>query len=440
MNKITYLLSAAVLSVTALLSIPQNSMAQVPKDITEFESHGIKVILRNTSVNDVVAAYLGFEGGLAYGETSNPTLAPLTANVLAQSGSKNYPKEKYQTELAKLSTSISGSGTLYNTAFSLRTIAPNFNKAWDIFSDLILNPAFDETEFKTSSKQLINSIKARASNPEGYTEFVLDSLWKGNSPLNRAPQVSDVEALSTGNLADYINKLKERSRMVLVVVGKVSRQDLESKLARFEALKQGTFKMAPMNKFAAMTSSQAHLMNRKLPTTYIAARFPAPELGTKDWWAARVLTQILNKRLFDEVRTKRNLSYAPGSYATGTHNNFFGEISLQSILPDSAISVVLRELQKLQTQLVPTQELEDAKAGRITTYFFILQTNLDQARNLYTNLIESGDWRNLFRVTEETNKVTATDVKRVANQYMHNLLFVTMGPEGAASQSKFKFN
>lgn len=417
-----------------------NSMAQIPTDVQDFTSHGVHVILRNTQANDVVGAYLGFEGGLAYGEASNPVLANATASVLAESGSQDNPKDKYRDELEKLSTSIGGSGDIYKTAYTLRTIAPNFSQAWDIFSDVILHPTFDTIEFRRLTKQMANGIAARATNPEAYTDFVLDSLWQGKSPLNRTPTVQDVQSLKVVDLARYYNQMKERSRMLLVIVGKVTRQEIENKLARFEAIPVGDFKMRPVDRFAEPTSSYSRFMTRQLPTTYVAARFPSAALGSKDWWAERIMMQILDKRLFDEVRTKRNLSYAPGGYATGTHGNYYGQITLQSILPDSAIGVVLNELHKLQTKPVGAQELEDAKAARITTFFYVMQTNLDQARNLFNNQMETGDWRNLFRVTDESAKVTAADIQRVADKYMHHLVFVTLGPEGAVSNTRFKYD
>jgi zinc protease len=434
------------LAFVGLVLLASSASAQVPSDITDFTSHGIHVILRNSNANEVVGIYLGVEGGLAYGETQNPAVAGLTTGVLTESGSDKYPKEVFRDTLAKLSTSIGGGGSIYSMNFTLRTVVPNLPAAWDIFKDLLTHPHYDMTEFQRQSQLAMNGIKGRTANPEGYTNFVNDSLWFGNSPLNKHSEVSDVKDLTPDKLGDYYHSIMQRSRMTLVIVGKVSRAEVDQMLAGLEEIPEGAFKYPPVDHVTPPSQSSAYLMSRQLPTTYFLARFSAPNIGTKDWWAERVLFQALDKRLFDEVRTKRNLSYAPGSYVTGTRGNMYGMLTLQSVLPDSAAAVVIAEIRKLQTTLLPKQELEDAKQSRITTFFYVMQKNLDQARNLYNNQMESGDWRSLFKITSETPKVTAADVKAVANKYMHHFLFTLLGPDKAtattqpATKSKYLFD
>ncbi len=433
-------LKTLALALITLSMVSITASAQVPDDVSDFTTHGIHVILRSTKANAVVALYLGIEGGLAYSETTNPAISGLTAGLISESGSDKYPKEMYRDTLAKLSTTIAGGGSIYNMTFALRTVRPNWDRAWNIFEDLLLHPHFDATEYQKQSQLAINGIRSRASNPEGYTDYVSDSIWFGNSQLNRSAEVSDVEGLSTEKLQQYFASQLMRSKMLMVVVGNVSRGDIEKKLSYLEPIPQGSFTLHPIDHITPASQSSAYMMTRALPTTYFLAKFSAPTIGSKDWWAERILFQVLDKRLFDEVRTKRNLSYAPGSYVTGTHGNMYGVITLQSVLPDSAAAVVMTEIHKLQTEPVPTQELENAKAARITTFFYVMQTNLDQARNLYNNQMESGDWRTLFKITSETPKVTAQDVMAVANKYMHHFQFTLMGPDGAATKSKYVFD
>jgi zinc protease len=369
-------LKTLALALVAVCGLSVSAKAQVPADVSEFTTNGIHVILRSSKANDVVAVYLGVEGGLAYGETANPVLSGLTAGLISESGSDKYPKESFRDTLAKLSTSIAGGGSLYNMSFSLRTVRPNWNAAWGIFEDLLLHPHFDATEYQKQSQLAINGIQSRASNPEGYTDYVSDSIWFGKSPLNRAAEVADVSGLSTQKLQDFYLTQFQRSRMLLVVVGNITRVDLERKLSFLGPIPQGTFKSGGVDHVTPADRSTAYVMTRELPTTYFVAKFSAPTIGSKDWWAERTLFQVLDKRLFDEVRTKRNLSYAPGGYVTGTRGNMFGVITLQSVLPDSAASVVMNEIHKLQTEPIPTQELENAKAARITTFFYVRGTSI----------------------------------------------------------------
>src|ERR1019366_8936587 len=141
------------LIVVSALFVSSVASAQAPNDVQDFTSHGINVILRTTSADQVIGAVLGFQGGLAYGETENTSLAAGTAALISQSGSDNYPKSAYRDSLAVLSTIIAGSGNLYQMSFTLRTIRPNFNSAWNIFADLLTHPHFDTLEAEKIREQ-----------------------------------------------------------------------------------------------------------------------------------------------------------------------------------------------------------------------------------------------------------------------------------------------
>src|SRR4051794_39455687 len=93
-------LTLLTVGVSLLLGVAFNdAQAQVPSDIVDFTSHGVHVILRNTQANDVVGVFLGIEGGLAYGETENASIASSVSRLISTSGSSMYPKVKYRDTL-----------------------------------------------------------------------------------------------------------------------------------------------------------------------------------------------------------------------------------------------------------------------------------------------------------------------------------------------------
>jgi len=157
------------------------------------------------------------------------------------------------------------------------------------------------------------------------------------------------------------------------------------------------------------------------------------------WWPERILYEILDKRFFEEIRTKRNLSYSPAIYANGDYSNFTTNISFQSILPDSATGVAFTELRKVQNELVPADELKNAKEGRITTYYYGTQQNLRQAQALYADQVEFGDWHLFFQIVPQTEKVTSEQVREAARKYLHHLTFVVLGPDGKSTREVYRF-
>jgi zinc protease len=414
--------------------------AQAPNDVQDFTSHGVHVILRTSHANQVIGAILGFEGGLAYGETDNATIAEGTSALITASGSDRYPKSAYRDSLAVLSTTIAGSGNIYHMTFTLRTIRPSFNSAWDIFADVMNHPHYDSLEADKLKEQALKAIEGRDADPESYSAFLADSIWKGTSKLNRVPTEEEVNKMTIADLQAYRNSQFQRSRMVLVIVGDVSRKEIEAKLAAFDALPQGNFGWPKIEKISPVTDGFKFIPKpADFPTTYVNMRAASTSMNESGWWAERVMIEILQARLFDEVRTKRNLSYSPGAYPNGTYSNFDIAVSLQSVLPDSASHVVFDELRKLQNIEVSPTDLRHAKEGRITTFYYVAQENLRQAQILYTDQVEGGDWRLFFKIVPETEKVTAPQVQEAAKKYFHGLSFVLMGPDGKSMRDVYRF-
>ena len=68
---------------------------------------------------------------------------------VATEASTGFPRERMRTELARMGTVIS-SGVNYDySALTLASTRPNFDRSWEIFTDVALRPSF--TRQKTSS-------------------------------------------------------------------------------------------------------------------------------------------------------------------------------------------------------------------------------------------------------------------------------------------------
>jgi zinc protease len=288
--------------------------------------------------------------------------------------------------------------------------------------------------------QSIQAIESRSSDPESYSAFLADSIWKGSSPLNRVATIDEVKNMTIADLMQYRNAQFQRSRIVLALVGNVTRAELESKLASLDALPMGNFSWPKIPHIVPVTDGFQFVPKPpEFPTTYVNMRAASATMKDDDWWAERVMVEILDRQLFNEVRTKRNLSYSPEAYPNGNYSNFYTAISLQSVLPDSATNVVFNVVRNLQNTTVPPVDLRHAKEGRITTYYYVAQENLRQAQFLYTDQVEAGNWRLFFDIVPKTEGVTAEQVRTVANKYLHHFTFVLLGPEGKTERGVYHF-
>jgi predicted Zn-dependent peptidase len=73
-----------------------------------------------------------------------------------------------------------------------------------------------------------------------------------------------------------------------------------------------------------------------------------------------------------------------------------------------------QELERLKNEPVSREELDRAKTSLVVDIFNNLESNLGMAKELAQYQAKTGSWRNLFKQLEAIEKVTPTDIQRVA--------------------------
>ena len=88
---------------------------------------------------------------------------------------------------------------------------------------------------------------------------------------------------------------------------------IEATNAAFAELPPGTYREDALPRIAERRGALT-TFEQALPTNYILATTAGPALGSSEFFPAWVGMSALHTRMFEEVRTKRNLSYAPAAY------------------------------------------------------------------------------------------------------------------------------
>jgi predicted Zn-dependent peptidase len=142
----------------------------------------------------------------------------------------------------------------------------------------------------------------------------------------------------------------------------------------------------------------------------------------------RVATSILRDRVFDQVRLRRALSYAPNAFLNDQRANT-GGIYVTAVDANAAVRVMLAEISRLQTEPVDPGEIESVAAQFLTNYYVDQQTNAAQTGTLARAEILGGGWQRSTSLIERINAVTPFDVRRAAARYMRHIQFIVLGPD-----------
>jgi len=405
----------------------QSVVAKQAALVSEFDVNGLKVLLKKREGSLTVAAGLFIRGGAANINAQNAGIETLMLSA-ATEASANFPREKMRSELSRMGTVIGSSSNNDYSVLSLATTRMHFERSWQIFTDVALHPSFTKEDVALVQQRQVVSLSDDTDNPDVYLQKLQERVAYAGHPYlndtNGTPET--VSRLTPEDLRNYHTKLMETSRLLLVIVGDLNPSDVKDLLAAsFGKLPRGTYKPEAMPQLA-FDKSSVEVTPRELPTNYIQGLFTAPSLTSPDIYAMRIASSMLRDRVFEEVRVKRNLSYAPDAFLRTQAANV-GGLYVTAVDANQSIRVMLSEITRLQTEPVSSDDIHAVIAQYLTTYYLGQETNAAQAGELAQYELIGGGWRNSVDFLEKLEAVTPADVQRVSQKYMKNIRFVVLG-------------
>ncbi len=213
-------------------------------NVEEFTVNGLKVILKKNPANAIVATHLYIRGGALNLTPETAGLEPLLFEVAAK-GTAKYPKETLNAELARMGTQIGGNAERDYSVMLMRCVKTHFERSWDIFADVVLNPTLDPQEVELAREQLIAAIRQRGDHPDSYLELIGDTRFYEGHPYAVDPvgTQASVSKITAGQMRQYLRDNLLTSKLLLVVVGNIEKADLQNKVAAaFGQLPVGSYK------------------------------------------------------------------------------------------------------------------------------------------------------------------------------------------------------
>jgi predicted Zn-dependent peptidase len=405
--------------------------------VSEFDINGLKVLVKRREGSQTVAAGLFIRGGVANITASNAGVEALMLNV-ASEASASFPRDRMRKELSRIGTVI-GEGVNYDySVLSMAATRTNFDRSWEIFTDVALHPSFTKDDVALVQSRIVASLRDDADEPDTYLQRLQEKVaYVGHPYLNRPEGTAEnVGRLTADDLRAYHQRMMETSRLLLVVVGDLDAAQLKTRItASFGKLPRGNYKpQAPPA--ISFTSSTVDVTSRELPTNYIQGLFGAPSLTSPDIYPMRVASSLLRDRVFEEVRVKRNLSYAPDAFLRSQSANI-GGLYVTAVDANQAVRVMLNEITRLQREPIDKDDINAVIAQFLTTYYIGEETNAAQAAELAQYELIGGGWHNSLVFLEKLRAVTPADVQRVSQKYMRNIRFVVLGNPAQIDKNVF---
>lgn len=399
-------------------------------DVTEAWVRGIHVLVKRVPGAELVSGQLHIRGGVRNWPTEQAGIEGMALECAITGGTVGLDRDQFQRRLASLGSTLSSDSGNDYSLLAMKSLVDRFEETFALLASAFLEPALAEPAIEVERRRRIAGLRHESEDPDERVQRSLYFALFTGHPYERRPEGTEqsISALNREALAAHLVKLRDTSRLLFVVVGDVDPpRVIELVRSAFARVPRGAHRDDPL---PSIRFDRPRLVvdALDLPTNYVVGAFAAPSWRDRNFAAARVAMWLLGERVFEEVRTKRNLSYAPHAALASGDAVTYGVLYVTAVEADTAWKVMLAEAERLKREPVGQEELAGTKELYLTRFWAQNETTDGQAALLATRQLLAGDWRKARSGPEEIRAVTPEEIRAFAAQYLRRLQTVVLGP------------
>ncbi len=407
---------------------PKELAAPLEQGVVETQVDGIQLLVKRVPNQKLVAAELFVRGGVRNWSAETAGVERLALETAMAGGTESLPKAEFSRRLAALGSQVGADSGDDFSVVEVKSLPARGRPRFDLLADALRHPALPPAESELQRQLQLSGLRQEQEDPDALASKEAHALlYRGSPYANRAVgTLSSVARLSRADLVAQLSKIRETSRWLLVVVGDVDPAEIAAWAATaFATAPHGSWQERPLPK-PAFQKPELEIVEMPLPTTYVMAAFPA--LGWRDpqLAVAAVAMNALRERLFEEVRTKRQLSYDPGA-SLSLEGAGEGSLSVTAEDPNRTLQVMLDVLHELEAGRMDAESLDGDKRIFLTQFLLRSEATDGQASLLGRAQLMGGDWRLAGTLLDRVRQVTAEQAQQFLIRYVKNLQTVVLG-------------
>ena len=368
--------------------------------------------------------------GAAVEPADKAGLASLTGDQMRDGGTKTFTPEEFDERAEYLAASLfSGIGDTRGRA-GLSCLSKDIDEGLSLLIEMLRYPRFDEERLRQSKERRIQNIKRRNDSTASIGALEWGFLMNGEEHFsNRHETSASIRAIAHDDLAAFHRKYIHPSNMTIAVAGDFVRDEMLKKLEKaFGDWAAGETGPTTFPAPSHTPKSGVYLMHKDgVNQGRVSIGHKSILRGSPDEFALQIMNGILGaggfrSRLFAKVRSDEGLAYNTGSrFDQGVYypGEFMCWFQSKSNSCAYAAKIVLGEIAALRDQPVTQPDVDDAVSyyvesfpQRFPTKMALLETYVDDE---YTGR-NPDYWRSYL---DNLRKVTPSDVRRVAQKYLH---------------------
>ena len=402
------------------LSIPEIWKFDLPS--------GLSVSGITTNEVPIIYFTLEMEGGLLLEKPNKIGVSNLLANLLTKGTKKKTPQE-LEEAIELLGSSISVNAADEMILLSGSSLSRNYDKTMELVKEILLEPRWDEAEFKLEKQKVLSQLQQQEANPNSIANNEFKKLIYGEKNIlsnNLLGTPESVNAITLEDLKNYYKNNLSPMRATFLAVGDISEKRTKESLKAISANWKPVNVKIPEYTEPKMPENSAvyfyDVPGAKQSVIKIGA--PALKATDADFYKAEVMNYRLGggsfaSQLTQELREGKGYTYGIRSKFNGS--NLVGpfEISsgVRSNITFEAVDLIKDILEKYSESLTPL-DLE-------VTQSFMIKSNARKFETLGAKLNMLSDIHSykyspdyIKQREVEVNNLSLEDLKMLAKKYV----------------------
>jgi Predicted Zn-dependent peptidases len=403
--------------------------ASAPKSAIEekFQKHtlpnGLILLTRVNAKIPAASITVAFSGGLITENINNNGISSLAAKMLLD-GTKTKKESEIISAIESRGGRISAFSGFNSFGLDVTILKDDIEPALELVKDIATDSVFAQDELTKEKILTVASIKDEDDDIFERGALALKRLLFKDHPygMRDTGEEASLKAITRDDLIKFYQSRCIPNNMVIAVSGQIDPEKIFKKVEELFKDVQRKEMIKPLKNVPTEVPAGSQTIKMDREQALLMLGFRTVAVNSPDRYVLNLLSGLLSGtsgRLYTAIREKSGLAYTMGCgqklgldtgfmllYAATTADKL-GEVK----------KLLIDEIAAIKQGDVTDSELDAAKKELVSSQSMLMETNAANSFQSALDELYGLGYDNLYNFESETNKVTRSDIIRVANKY-----------------------
>lgn len=403
--------------------------------------NGIEIVVEEMPQLQSVSLGFWIKNGSRHESLQEAGLSHFIEHLLFK-GTKNLSCKEIAEKTDMLGGNIDAFTSREKTSYIAKVVNHQFDEVFDLLADIILNPAFAESDIEMEKEVVLEEIRMVNDTPDDLVhEEFLQSLL-GDHPMGRSilGTPESVNSYDVDQIKKFYRQRYTSNRILITVAGNVTPdQVIKAAQRSFAHLPGNQEELTPE---VPTYHNKIKLIQRKdLEQVQLLMGIGTFAATDERRHAMEILNTYLggssSSRLFQNIRENKGLAYAISSYTSSYKDSglmaFYAATSPDRVI--QLITEIRKELNEVAAGKVDPQDVHRVKSMIETDVVLGMESSSNRMGMLARQILYFGEIKKLDDLLARFREVELPEVRELASQLLAGNMYTATALGNINSQA-----